>query len=181
MKSSAKWTGATIMTEPCYIYLSSLAGTWLLEPRPNSEKLGTLSSWSNPRGDEARAIYIVVNKHGKCCYVGQTRPTGRTENVAAVRLGQHMKESSKRESWSSYWVIPLRPDTPNHAVDLLEKQIAVRLMIPLRHYPARRTPRRPPRPPKPMERWVPPPTRLGCDGEGRAPRTPSSLILGGAV
>lgn len=152
MNSANKWTGATIMTEPCYLYLSSLAGKWLLETRPNSEKLGTLSSWSNPRGDEARAVYIVVNRHGKCCYVGQTRPTRRAENVTAVRLGQHLKESSKRENWSNYWVIPLRSDTPNHVVDLLEKQIAVRLMIPLRHSVARRTPQRPIRPPKPFVR-----------------------------
>lgn len=147
-----KWTGTTSINERSYLHLARLAGSWLSELRASPEILGKSPSWSNPLGDEARAVYIVVNRYGKCCYVGQTRPTSRAENVAAIRLGQHMSEPSKQENWTSYWLIPLRADTPSTFVDLLEKRIALRLMIPLRHFASRRTPPSPPRPPGQLPR-----------------------------
>jgi hypothetical protein len=128
-----QWSGVSGMSSSIYRHLAGLAGQWLLEYRDVSETFEPGSSWERPRGDEARAVYIVVNSEGKCCYVGQTRPTRRRENVAAERLKQHLREPSKRESWACYWVIPLRPDTPDSIVDQLEKRVALRLVIPLRH------------------------------------------------
>ena len=142
------WPGFTGMSHECYLHLASLAEGWLLELRPTPEVLGIASSWRQPRGDEARAIYVVVNGEGNCCYVGQTRPSNKSENVAALRLRQHLREPSKRENWSSYWVIPLRAETPDSFVNLLERRVALRLMVPLRHRAARRAPSRPRRPPR---------------------------------
>lgn len=121
------------MNESRYGFLSSLAGEWLLEIRASPVLISSPGGPWLARGDESQAVYIAVNRHGQACYVGQTRPTSHGEDVAARRVGQHMREPSKRASWHEYWVIPLKSDTPAYVVNLLEKRVALRLGVPLRH------------------------------------------------
>lgn len=126
-----RWPGVVGLTTTSYRHFASLAGEWLLEERPIPVQLGSPSA-AEQHG-ERKAIYIVVNTDGTCCYVGQTRPRERFFNAAAARLRQHLAEESKRAQWAAYWVIPLLDNTPRHIVDLMERRIASRLLVPLRH------------------------------------------------
>lgn len=118
------------MTAFSYRHYAGFAERWLLEERPQQILIG--SPGVRPT-DERKAIYIVVNSRGECCYVGQTRPRSRWSGAAAARLRQHLADPSKRAEWASYWVIPLRDDTPNDVLNQLERRICLRLQIPLRH------------------------------------------------
>jgi hypothetical protein len=129
-----QWGGTTPVDAPAYLHLAGLAGPWLAEARPHPESLNALLA---PRpshtSNEIKAIYIVTNRHGNACYVGQTRPTHSNGDAAARRLRQHLTDPSKRREWQCYWVLPLLDETPAGVLDALEKAICLRLAVPLRH------------------------------------------------
>ncbi|AMM31623.1 hypothetical protein SA2016_0937 [Sinomonas atrocyanea] len=117
------------MTPERYEALAGLAGSWLEERRCAPLDLDEDS------GREERAVYVVVNHDGDACYCGRTRPTrSLRRGAAATRLRQHTAGAgSKREEWRAYWVLPLRPSTPDPIVDALERTVAARLGLPLQN------------------------------------------------
>ncbi|MEV8547272.1 hypothetical protein [Streptomyces sp. NPDC051572] len=82
-------------------------------------------------------MYVVVNRDGLACYAGQTRPTKAWTGAAGIRLNQHMVESSKREEWDSFWVLPLTWSTKPTIVNWYESTVAARLMLLLRRRSSR--------------------------------------------
>ncbi|MFC7310020.1 hypothetical protein ACFQVC_38110 [Streptomyces monticola] len=132
--SRAVWTGVVPMSPERYAMLARLAGSWLEEPRPWSVRIGTDS------GRERRAVYVAVTAEGLACYCGRTRPRSALRaGAAALRIRRHCRENaSKREEWAAYWVIPLVAEVPEAEVDRLERAVAARLGLPLRHRHRRR-------------------------------------------
>jgi hypothetical protein len=115
------------MTERRYHYLASLAGKHLLDHRPVPYLLGRPYD-----GEEEKAVYIVVNHDDLACYGGQTRPTKCWTGATGVRLGQHLREESKRREWKAFWVIPLKWATGPDIVNWYEDTVTARLGLPLR-------------------------------------------------
>ncbi|MCZ0210683.1 hypothetical protein EDD98_7714 [Streptomyces sp. PanSC19] len=129
------WSGVVPMTPDRYAALARLASPWLEEFR--CCPLGI----EEDSGREERAVYIVVSADGMACYAGRTRPTRPLHRGAAVvRLRRHRTGArSKREEWARYWVLPLRPDTPDEFVDRLERTVQARLGLPRQNRRWRRT------------------------------------------
>jgi len=92
-------------------------------------------------GWEERAVYIVVNSDDLACYCGRTRPTRLLQRGATTtRVRQHTTYArSKREEWAKYWVLPLRPDTPDERVDWIERTLQARLGLPRQNRSWRRS------------------------------------------
>jgi hypothetical protein len=120
------WSGVVSMTPDRYDALARLASAWLEESRCCQFDL------DEDGGREERAVYIAVNSDGMACYCGKTRPTRMLRRGAALtRIRQHTTGArSKREEWAGYWVLPLRPDTPDEFVDWLERTVQARLGLP---------------------------------------------------
>ncbi|SFF93055.1 hypothetical protein SAMN05216251_1404 [Actinacidiphila alni] len=126
--NTPSWAGVVTMTPARYRYLADLAGGNLLASWPVPHSLRAPYD-----GDEEKAVYIVANREGLACYVGQTRPARAWTGAAGIRLSQHMAEPSKRDEWDSFWVLPLKWSTKPTIVDWYEATVAARLMVPLRH------------------------------------------------
>ncbi|WP_411143415.1 hypothetical protein [Streptomyces sp. x-80] len=121
------------MTQERYALLAQHAGPWLEEFRDAPVPVGT------DTGYEIRALYIAVAWDGTAIYCGRTRPRRPLRSgAAAARIGQHLREESKRAQWTAYWVLPLRADTPDAEVDRLEAVVAPSLGLPRRRRSRRR-------------------------------------------
>ncbi|MBZ6295903.1 hypothetical protein ACWCQJ_34625 [Streptomyces olivaceus] len=129
------WSGVVTMTPDRYAAFARLAHSWLEEFRCCPLSI------EEDSGREARAVYIVINADGMACYAGRTRPTRPQHRGAAVaRLRRHRTGAhSKREEWARYWVLPLRPDTPDEFVDWLERTVQARLGLPRQNHRWRRS------------------------------------------
>lgn len=120
------WSGIVTMTPDRYAALARLAHPWLEEFRCCPIAI------EEDSGREERAVYIVVNGNGFACYCGQTRPNRLLQRGATLtRIQQHTAYArSKREEWARYWLLPLRPDTPDERVDWIERTVQARLGLP---------------------------------------------------
>lgn len=127
MSIRSVWTGVVRMDRLRYRELAGLAGEWLEAYIDGPLRVGDSS------GHEERAIYVVENGMGMACYAGQTHPADVSRGVAGVRIRQHLREPSKAAEWELYWVIPLRPGTPDVTVDHLEHLVCSRLGLPVRN------------------------------------------------
>ena len=121
------WVGVVRMDEDRYRVLGRLAGAALVEMRAYPVDVG------EPSGDECKAVYVGVNRSGYACYAGQTRPPSVGRNAAGRRIGQHMRDTSKRTEWCQYWTFPLADDTDDRHIDAFERAVCARLGLPLRN------------------------------------------------
>ncbi len=116
--NNADWTGvfAHHHTDDVLVLVEA-AGPWFEGPRRDFPlNVGTSG------GYEQRAIYIVVNRDDRVCYVGKTAPDDLAAEVAHRRILRHLRHWAKAEEWSTYWVLPLRHDVPKGVVAWLERK-----------------------------------------------------------
>jgi hypothetical protein len=95
-----------------------LAGQWAGEP--DAVPYGLATGPSTVPGD-GPVVYVVGSLTNDVAYVGSSM-TG-----AAGRLRAHLRESGKRRTWRSVWLIPLRPETPEIEVRRIEGRVGARL------------------------------------------------------
>jgi hypothetical protein len=107
------------MNARTYQALTVHADRWLLRPMPDPFVLGRDAL---PRGVSA-AIYIVETRFGEVLYVGKTG-RGEGRDAVAERIREHMRETNKGAMWHQVYVIPLRAETPNRVIEIIEGVVA---------------------------------------------------------
>lgn len=71
------------------------------------------------------AIYIVCDVGQRCCYVGSV--ARRKHGGLESRIAEHLADHTKRSTWHTVWVLPLREDTPIVEVRRLEGVVGAHL------------------------------------------------------
>lgn len=121
------WPGTARMDRDMYRAMAARATGYVTVLTPYETALTELA------GIERCAIYIVVNRAGHVCYVGQTRSGVNGDGAVHERMRQHLRDASKADEWRSCWVIPLDDRTPQGHLDRIERDICARLGVPLRN------------------------------------------------
>lgn len=121
------WRGTARMDRDTYLAMAARATGYVTTLVPYANALDDLD------GIERCAIYIVVNRDGHVCYVGQTRSGVNGDGAVHERMRQHLRAPSKADEWRTCWVIPLDDRTPQPDLNRIERDICARLGVPLQN------------------------------------------------
>jgi hypothetical protein len=106
-----------------YRAVSAYAGEWLIATpfrRMPVDEVGELAL-------TGCAVYIVDDAFGEVDYVGSVCRAAATGG-ARKRLSEHLRDPRKRQRWSRFAVVSLRPDTPLAVVRAVEAAIGADLL-----------------------------------------------------
>ncbi|CAN5286436.1 hypothetical protein BH09ACT12_BH09ACT12_04940 [soil metagenome] len=121
------WRGTARMDRDMYLAMAARATGYVT----------TLVLYPNALDDldgiERCAVYIVVNRLGDVCYVGQTRSGVNGDGAVHERMRQHLRDPSKADEWRMCWMIPLDDRTPQTDLNRIERDICARLGVPLQN------------------------------------------------
>lgn len=103
------------MTAKHYAIARYMAGQWAAPGIPVRYSLSR--GIPNCLPEDSPAIYIAELSNGRTAYVGQTRQT------VASRLRQHIRSWDRAIRWKWVWIVPLKAETPDQALDCIEGRI----------------------------------------------------------
>lgn len=78
------------------------------------------SEWPPPG---VRGVYVIFDPTGRCAYVGKAFSVQDSRRVRN-RIRTHVANLAKRDAFSTYYVIPLKPTASSREVEVIEGWVA---------------------------------------------------------